>query len=87
MIQLPDMNDKRSGWVAISVGNTVCIVGEKKCSNSSCEVFDTSTNTWLSPIPNMNKRRCSCQAVTIGPNIYIIGGLNDSTTLSSVEMF
>ena len=50
-------------------------------------MFDTSTNIWLSPIPDMKEKRSSCQAVLIGPKIYVMGGYNDSTTLSSIEMF
>ncbi len=56
---LPDMKEK--SWVcgATAVGNITVIVGENyRSSNySSCEVFDTSINTWSSPIPDMKERR------------------------------
>ncbi len=86
---LPDMKEKRSACAATAVGNRIYIVGGRDGStyHSSCEVFDTSTNTWSSPIPDIKEKRSSCQAVTIGPNIYVMGGEYDSTTHSSIEMF
>ena len=91
--RLPDMKEKREYCAATAVGNRIYIVGgedEGSTYLSSCEVFDTSTNTWLSPIPDMKEKRSSCQAVTIGPKIYVMGGKNDyscSSITSSVEVF
>ena len=86
---LPTIKEERIGCAATAIGNTIYIVGEYDDSNyhSRCEMFDTSTNTWLSPIPDMNERRRGSRAVTIGTNIYVMGGYNGSTTTSSVEMF
>ena len=61
--------------------------GDGYTNHSSCEVFDTSTNTWSSPIPDMKESRDGCQAVTVGPSIDVMGDWNDYTTHSSVEVF
>ena len=57
--QLPKMKEKRSGCEATVIGNTIHFVGGKDQSNfhCSCEMFDTSTNTWSSSIPYMNQQR------------------------------
>ena len=57
--QLLQMKKKRSGCEATAIGNTIHIVGGKDQSNfhCSCEIFDTSTNTWSSSIPDMNQKR------------------------------
>ena len=86
---LPDMKEKRRFCAVTAVGNRIYVVGGEDGSNphSSCEVFDTSTNTWSSPIPDMKEKRHKCQAVTIGTKIYVMGGTNGTTVHSSVEVF
>merc|ERR1712038_1463698 len=87
--QLPDMKEKREHCAATAVGNRIYIVGGNDGStyHSSFEVFDSFTNTWLSPIPDMKEIRSGCQAVTIDSKSYVMGGKNGSTTTSSVEVF
>jgi len=87
--KLPDMKKKRNCCAATAVGKRIFIVGghEGPSAHSSCEVFDTSTNTWSSPIPDLKEKRRGCQAVTICTDIYVMGGFNGFTHNSSVEMF
>merc|ERR1712232_1363742 len=83
------MKEKKSRCGAAAVGNRIFIVGGfyNSTYHSSCEVFDTSTNTWSSPIPDMKEITGQCQAVTIGPKIYVMDGNIDGDTTSSVEVF
>ena len=59
----------------------------KCCSRWVCDVFDTSTYTWSSPIPDTYERRLYCQTVAVSTKTYVMGGCNGSTTTSSVKVF
>ena len=89
--QLPQMKEERFGCAATVVGNRIYVVGGEDDNfkvHSSCEVFDTSTNTWSYHIPDMNEKRGRCQVVSIGSKIYVMGGRNGSyNTDASVEAF
>ena len=90
--QLPEMKEKRKNCAVTVVGNRIYVVGGynfcSKFHQCSCEVFDTYTNTWSSPIPDMNEKRCGCQAVSIGSKIYVMGDGDYSTFATSfVEVF
>ena len=50
---------------------------------SSCDVYDTDTNTW-SQVPSMNIGRHGHSLVSLHGRLYAIGGYND---VDSVEVF
>ena len=84
------MKEKRNACTATLVGTKIYIIGgqgDNDILHSSCEVFDTLSNTFCSPSPtNMKDGKAGCQAVSIGSQIYVIGGSNGFTSTSSVQL-
>ena len=84
--KLPDMKEERYSVAATTVGNRIYVLGGNYYTNA-CEVFDTFSNSWSSPIPDIKVQRYGCAAIAVGPYIYVIGGDNKGTCTASVEMF
>ena len=74
------MKTKRSGCVAVSIGNKVYVLGgfDGSASLSSAEVYDNTTQE-RTQLPEMKWKRSNSAATVVGNIIYKSGPIKKNT--------
>eukprot|EP00957_Ditylum_brightwellii_P066070 5011512-Ditylum_brightwellii.AAC.1 len=83
--EINPMRTPRFGHAAVSLGNSIVVMGGHKLS--SAEQYNTATEQW-SAFPSMNGVRGGCAAAVLNGRIILVGGCDtNGNTLSSAEEY
>eukprot|EP00957_Ditylum_brightwellii_P013736 1035676-Ditylum_brightwellii.AAC.1 len=86
--EINSMSTQRSDAAAVSLGNTIVVMGGYDgVTLSSAEQYDTTSGQW-SAFPSMRKARRGCAAAVLNGKIIMVGGMDkNNRRISSAEEY
>ncbi|RMF56788.1 MAG: T9SS C-terminal target domain-containing protein [Calditrichaeota bacterium] len=84
------MPTARQGMAVAALGDSIYVIGGTQAGHNALnvvEMFQASSNTWISGLPPINFARTNSAAVAFQGKLYLFGGRNHNNIISAVEMY